>query len=63
MDNIQITKDCIKEAQTWGHYTYYNICNDSIHTVPWAFGEWLVVVLATAVLVGIFFRIRYLIKN
>lgn len=41
MDNIQITKDCIQSINNIGSTIYENICNGTLHTVPWGTTDWV----------------------
>jgi hypothetical protein len=46
LDNIQITKDCIKDILGIGQTTYVNICNGTQHLVPWGAGDWVIGIVA-----------------
>lgn len=57
MDANLNTTQCLKESMNWGETIVRNICNGSIHSVPWGTMDYVVAVLAIAVvgaIIGLF---------
>jgi hypothetical protein len=42
-NNLDINNNqCIQTTLGVGNYTHHNICDDTIHTVPWGAGDWII---------------------
>lgn len=61
--DINLTKDCIKEAQNWGSTTYFNICTNESSKVPWGFMDFLGWILLLAFLFGAISLLVFIIKD
>lgn len=51
--DLSQVSECIKQSSSFGETIFYNICNGSIHHVPWGTADWAFVIVPVILVIAV----------